>query len=134
MSWRTYATNFMLLAFLFVPVLFFFGFGGLVSPCCYAVYEFMNTNDGGGRSIFAIHFAMYFFGFFFLAYASFRLSQFAPEGAIRKGVQAAFLLLLFSCSFLTVIQESAAGGGDSYNSGTYNFWTACARFPHTSHR
>jgi hypothetical protein len=130
MSWRAYALSFMALAFLFVPVIFFFGLGGLVAPCCYGLYEMLNSPVA--FEIFAVYLAIYFGLFLLIAFLTFRLSTLFAEGSIRTSIQFVFLSLLFSCSFLTVINESG-GLVNTCQTGTYNFWTACARFPHSPH-
>jgi hypothetical protein len=135
MPWRPYLLSFLALAFLFVPVIFFFGLAGLVAPCCYGLYAMLNLgpSDQIIFAVFLVYLVIYFGLFFLMAFLSFRLSTLFAKKSVRTSIQVAFLLLLFSCSFLTVIME---GGGmvNTSQSGTYNFWTACARFPHSPRR
>ena len=123
----------MVLAMMFVPVLFFFFLGGLVAPCCYEGLTILEGKPGLlGLRIFYLIF--YLGLFYLLASVSFWLSSFFADRTGQKVIQILFLVLLFSCSFFRVIQETAAGGGTSYNSGTYNFWEACVRYPNSPRR
>jgi hypothetical protein len=127
MSGRVYVTSFITLAVLFVPVLFFFGFGALSSPCCYAIYSILEGRTHGAPSYIMVGYLVTYIGFFFLiATGIFWVTGLFANSQVRTAIQVVSLLALFACSFIKAIEES---GGRDFESGTYNFWTACARHP-----
>ncbi|MCE0496963.1 MAG: hypothetical protein LV481_03335 [Methylacidiphilales bacterium] len=129
MPQRAYVIAFMVLAIIFVPVLF----GFLIAPCCYAGFTILEGRGGlPGLMFFGI--LVYVGLFYLLARVSFWISTFFADRTGQTVIQVLLLLLIFSCSFIRAIQEDAFGGGTSYNSGTYNFWEACARYPHSPRR
>jgi ABC-type Fe3+-siderophore transport system permease subunit len=123
----------MVLAVMFVPVLVGFFLWGLIAPCCYQALTILEGKPGlSGLRIFSL--IVYLGLFYLLARVSFWLSGSIANRTGQKVMQVLFLVLLFSCSFIRVIHESAAGGGTNDNSGTYNFWEACARYPESPRR
>ena len=118
----------MVLAVLFVPVLFIVPFSALMAPCSYLLFEFVTRFNprklGAGEIVMIFYLGYYFMAFFVIAWCAFQASTLAKRKHLKLMIQCLLLLGLFSCSFLTVIRSQGAGG----NSGIYNFWTACARY------
>jgi hypothetical protein len=129
----TYVSAFVLLAVTFVPVLFFFITGGLVAPCCYEAFTILEGKPGlvGLRLLYLF---LYLVLFYLLARISFSLSSLPANRTAQVGVQILFLLLLFSCSYLRIIHETTFEDKTFDDSGMYNFWEACARFPESPRR
>jgi hypothetical protein len=131
MSPRLYVIIFMILAVIFVPVLFYFFFGALVAPCCYAVVQlFVGVDPSGWRQAIWLlgHVVIYFGLFYGAARFTFWASQLASGKRAQTAIQVVILLGLFACSFLRVIEESEMRYGMS---GTYDFWGACIRYAQT---
>jgi hypothetical protein len=128
MSRKAYTVAFMVLAIMFVPVLFDYFWGALISPCCYAILTIF-SDQRIIAELTAFYVAVYLGLFYLLARISFWSSNLFPNRTGKKAVQMLVLVLLFSCSFIRVIQEDVAAPGDNEQTGTYNFWKACARYP-----
>jgi hypothetical protein len=129
MSRKLYVLSFMGMAITFVPVLFFFGFGEQVAPCCYAFFEILTgRGDKAGLSLLLVYVVIYSGLFYALARGTFWASMLLSKKSNQTAIQTLCLLALFSCSFIRAIQES---GGRDFGSGTYNFWGACARYLET---
>jgi hypothetical protein len=124
----------MLLAFLFVPVPSFLGVQALTSPCCYAAYVLLQGSRIPAGPQLGLPLMIYLGLFFLLSGVSFKISTLPRSKLARLYIQFAFLVLLFCCSFVPIIGESSWEPGHGGDSGSYNFWTACARFPHTTRR
>jgi hypothetical protein len=137
-------TSFMLLAFLFVPVLFPVGSQFLMSPMCYAAYDYVTAGifvspgamlkEGGAAWQLDTPLLFYLCLFLIFAFVSFRISKLTSEKEVQICIQVGFLVLLFIFSFLPLIGESDWNPGGKGESGCYNFWTACLRFPETTRR
>ena len=141
MSRQTYAICFVILAFIFVPVIFPLGAVSMVGPCSYVAFvtlpkvviALFQSNSITIESesvityIIAFYFAVLIFIYCGLFYVcsrfTFRISQksLGPSGPLF--FQIVFLCIVLSCSFLNVIHS------DSFvnSSGTYNFWTGAIR-------
>jgi hypothetical protein len=128
MSKGLYVSSFLILAFLFVPVVFYFLLGYLVSPMCYCLFSAFEQSDV--RVLKLVYLTVYAGLFVAVAFSTYRLSMQPLLYSRRIAFQVACLLVLICCSFLRVIEE---GDGliEWYQSGTYNFWTACLRYPHS---
>ena len=120
-----YVGLFVFTAFTFVPVVFFFFFGALVAPCIYLVFDAAFGPGGELIKFLEVGQIAFFIGVFYLcARLAYRVSKFFNKGTAQNIVQGLTLLVLFSCSFLSVINESDV----CHQSGTYNFWSACVRY------
>jgi hypothetical protein len=122
----------MILAIMFVPVLFYFFFGALVAPCCFAIFEILGGR--GPRIMMEFYVVIYFAVFFAAGWWSYRLPMLSIRQTTQIRIQCFILLGLFACSFLRLIAEGEEAPGNAEMSGTYNFWEACVRLSHTYHR
>jgi hypothetical protein len=126
----------MILALTFVHV-FFSSFSwpvSFVGPCGYVAYvtlansvEIVAQGHWEGLAIEAVNgFELAFYaGIFYLcARFTFRCSKGIPAPTIKLIFQFLVLSVVFSCSFLRVIQGSSFVNW----TGAYDFWGGCARF------
>jgi hypothetical protein len=136
MSRKAYIISFIVFAFTFVPVFFCYSPApvSFVGPCCYVAFvttsnyiHELSQGQWEGLAFAAINYlyVAFYVGIFYL---SARLTYHTSEGfekpAGKYSFQFLFLLILFSCSFLRVIQGSSFVNW----TGAYDFWSACARF------
>lgn len=136
MSRRRFVGSFVVLAGLFIPVLFWYGLADLTVPCG---YQFMNIGCellySPGRMVrhwrTAVLVGLYLVFYGALFYAAARLSFWGCSlvaGRLRYLAQIAILFAVVSCSFIRAIEYNALNYGGS---GTYNFWEACIRYSKT---
>ena len=136
MSRRPYIISFVILAFTFVPVWFSLVSApvSFVGPCGYVAFVTLSNflkmaSQGhwqvlGLTAINLLDVALYTGVFYICARLMFHVSEEFEKVAGKISFQLLFLLMVFSCSFLKVIH-----GSSFVNlTGTYDFWTGCARF------
>jgi hypothetical protein len=123
---KAHVISFMVLAIMFVPVFLDFLMLRMLVPCCGVIFWiFWKLSTGISNSvdvtidgISCVYLAFYGCVFYFAARMTFWLSEKIQTSRYRFIVQAIFLLTLFSCSFLRVINATSFFEGVS---GTYNF-------------
>jgi hypothetical protein len=124
---RTYVIAFVALAIIFVPLFFDFFFGALVAPCCYAIFALCESFSE--PDLLMLFYIVVYLGLFYVAArCTFWVSMLPTSRAAQIVIQSLFLLILFSCSFVRVIEQGPVQYGSS---GTYDFWGACVRFLQT---
>ncbi len=129
MSDRLFVRLFVYLALIFVPVIFVYGPTRLVTPCCYVLYAYLFERAHHyqswagmmGELLPVVFYGVVFYG---IARLASRVLDRAPGPRQRIALQAAVLAALFACSFLPVIGRDTSWAP----SGTYTFWSACARY------
>ena len=136
MSRGAYVTSFMILAFTFVPVIFSLIIFpvSLVGPCSYVAFIAIANSlvevPKGEWAVLALdavdvaYLALYCGIFYLFAGLTYRISNEFEKSAGKIILQILFLLAVFSCSFLRVIQGSTFVNW----TGAYDFWGGCARF------
>ena len=124
MSRGLYISLFLLLAVIFVPVLFFYGLGFYVVPIVYMCTDLLRINNGNVDLLTLGYILVYLLFFYGAAEFTFWASDLSSFGVIRKALQILFLVVVFSCSFIPAITYGGIGG----QGGTYTFWGAVHRY------
>jgi len=127
MTRKLYIPTFITFAATFVPVLLNFGLVVYAVPAAYIVLFVGRTLVHGkfAKAFWSFgHLAIYLLVFYAAARLVFWLSERTHSPVLRRVVQVAALLALFSCSFVRAITYSSIQGGG----GTYTFWTAISRY------
>jgi len=136
MSRRRFEMTFVVLAMVFVPVLFWFGLADLKIQCACQIFNIvLELLCSPGRLIRhweqVVTVGVYLAVYGGLFYGAARLSYWGSNlfaGRLRWLAQVVILSAVVSCSFIRAIEYSALNYGGS---GTYNFWEACVRYSKT---
>lgn len=123
---KPFIISFVILAVLFVPVVFDLGLASFIVPACWGIVSMISALVALNWKLalfVAIYTAIYMGTFTLIAYLLDFLARLTRNNKALLVIQIALLLGLVTCSFARVLtHESIQGRG-----GTYTFWTAIGR-------
>jgi hypothetical protein len=122
-SQRLYVSLFVALAICFVPVLLFLGMITKIAPVlllAVGAYHDGFFLGAAEAATLLIHLLFYLVFFYAIARGSYLVTSKISGKAMRTGMQSIILLVLFSTSFIPILEQDSYAGNSRYQT----FWSA----------